>query len=76
MSHLIWQTVPILLELLHCVVRGHRQLVGVVAHHVREHVLQRKEYILNELLKESMTSTNMFPTCMMMSSLDTWGVAL
>ena len=42
MSYLILQIVPILLELLHGVVRGHRQLVGVVAHHVRENVLKHK----------------------------------
>ena len=37
------QIVPIVLELLIRVVRGHRQLVGVVADHVREHILKHME---------------------------------
>ena len=36
------ETVAVLLELLHGLVRGDRQLVLVFAHHVGEHVLQRQ----------------------------------
>ena len=42
-SHLMLQTVPVVLELLVRVVRSHRQFVRVVAHHVSEHILKYKE---------------------------------
>ena len=37
------QTVSVVLELLVRVVRSHRQLVGVITHHVREHILKHRE---------------------------------
>ena len=43
-SHLMLQTVPVVLELLVRVVRCHRQLVRVVTHHVREHILKHREW--------------------------------
>ena len=42
-SHLMLQTVPVVLELLVRVVRSHRQLVRVVTHHVREHILKHTQ---------------------------------
>ena len=43
-SHLMLQTVSVVLELLVRVVRSHRQLVGVITHHVREHILKHREW--------------------------------